>query len=60
MGGIVSYSTLIYARTHDQIVADNYFSAMQQVEQRLQVGGKKVVMVQGFQFEIAKLELGED
>ncbi|HNE06551.1 MAG TPA: hypothetical protein PLT08_18625 [Anaerolineales bacterium] len=29
------YSTLIYAKAHDQTVAEDYFQAMQRVEQRL-------------------------
>jgi site-specific recombinase XerD len=42
-------STMIYARAHDQTVADDYFAAMQRVEQRLQIGEEKkdeVVKVQ--------------
>jgi hypothetical protein len=34
-------STLIYARAHDQTVADDYFNAMQRVEERLQLGEEK-------------------
>jgi len=30
-------STMIYARAHDQTVADDYFAAMQRVEQRLDI-----------------------
>ena len=30
-------STLIYAKAHDQTVADDYFQAMQRVEQRLEI-----------------------
>lgn len=30
-------STLVYARAHDQTVADDYFAAMQRVEQRLEI-----------------------
>ena len=30
-------STMIYARVHDQTVADDYYSAMERVEQRLDV-----------------------
>lgn len=30
-------STMIYARAHDQTVADDYFAAMQRVEERLQI-----------------------
>lgn len=30
-------STMVYARAHDQTVADDYFRAMQRVEQRLQI-----------------------
>jgi len=36
-------STLIYARAHDQNVADDYFAAMQRVEERLQFDEKKEV-----------------
>jgi site-specific recombinase XerD len=38
-------STLVYARAHDQTVADDYFSAMKKVEQRLN-RDEKVVKVQ--------------
>ncbi len=44
-------STMIYARTHDQTVADDYFAAMQRVEQRLQLSKEKkdeVVKVQEY------------
>lgn len=30
-------STMIYAKAHDQTVADDYFQAMQRVEQRLEI-----------------------
>jgi hypothetical protein len=30
-------STMIYARAHDQTVADDYFAAMQRVEERLEI-----------------------
>ena len=30
-------STMIYARVHDQTVADDYYSAMERVEQRLRI-----------------------
>ena len=30
-------STMVYARVHDQTVADDYYSAMERVEQRLQI-----------------------
>jgi len=30
-------STMIYARAHDQTVAEDYFAAMQRVEQRLEI-----------------------
>ena len=30
-------TTMIYARAHDQTVADDYFAAMQRVEQRLEI-----------------------
>jgi site-specific recombinase XerD len=48
-------STLIYARAHDQSVADDYFSAMQKVEQRLD-RNEKVVKVQVTQLETNELE----
>jgi site-specific recombinase XerD len=35
-------STLIYAKAHDQTVADDYFAAMQRVEQRLEIVLAKV------------------
>jgi site-specific recombinase XerD len=31
-------TTMIYARAHDQTVAEDYFTAMQRVEQRLEIG----------------------
>ncbi|HNM36406.1 MAG TPA: hypothetical protein PKI33_05060 [Anaerolineales bacterium] len=31
------YSSLSYAKAHDQTVADDYFAAMQRVEQRLEI-----------------------
>jgi site-specific recombinase XerD len=31
-------STMIYARVHDRIVADDYYAAMERIEQRLNVG----------------------
>jgi len=34
-------STMIYARAHDQTVADDYFAAMQRVEQRLEIVPKE-------------------
>jgi hypothetical protein len=43
-------STMVYARAHDQTVADDYFAAMQRVEQRLQVGEEKK------QYEIVKVQ----
>ena len=30
-------STMVYARAHDQTVAEDYFAAMQRVEQRLEI-----------------------
>ena len=30
-------STMIYARAHDQTVAEDYFAAMERVEQRLEI-----------------------
>jgi len=35
-------TTLIYARVHDQTVETDYFTAMQRVEQRLQVGPEPI------------------
>ena len=32
---------MIYARAHDQTVADDYFAAMEKVEQRMQIGDEK-------------------
>jgi len=56
-------STMIYARAHDQTVAEDYFAAMERVELRLQIGEEKqdeVVKVQGELFQlIAQLELPE-
>ena len=40
---------MVYARAHDQTVAEDYFAAMERVEQRLQIGEEKkdeVVKVQ--------------
>jgi hypothetical protein len=40
---------MIYAKAHDQTVADDYFAAMERVEERLQIGEEKkdeVVKVQ--------------
>ncbi len=34
-------STMIYARAHDQTVAEDYFSAMQRVEERLEIVSPK-------------------
>ena len=31
-------TTMIYARAHDQTVADDYFAAIQRIEQRLEIG----------------------
>jgi site-specific recombinase XerD len=50
-------STMIYARAHDQTVADDYFAAMERVEQRLEIapnveenmGDVKVQVVQALQ-----------
>jgi len=33
-------TTMIYARAHDQTVADDYFAAMERVEQRLEIAPK--------------------
>ncbi|MCE9646908.1 MAG: site-specific integrase [Chloroflexi bacterium] len=35
-------STLVYARAHDQTVADDYFAAMQRIEERLQMVSEHV------------------
>ncbi len=54
-------STMLYARAHDQTVADDYFHAMQRIEQRLQIGEVKqdeVVKVQVTQL-IQQLETPE-
>lgn len=32
---------MVYAKAHDQAVADDYFAAMERVEQRLQIGDAK-------------------
>jgi len=32
---------MIYARAHDQTVAEDYFAAMERVEQRLEIGEEK-------------------
>jgi site-specific recombinase XerD len=34
-------STMIYAKAHDQTVAEDYFAAMEKVEQRIQIGEDK-------------------
>lgn len=61
-------STMIYARAHDQAVADDYFAAMQRVEQRLEIASPKpeqkredeVVNVQEKVFQlIERLEMPE-
>jgi site-specific recombinase XerD len=56
-------STMIYAKAHDQTVAEDYFSAMQKVEERLQIGEEKeedkVVKVQMVFQLIQKLEMPE-
>jgi len=58
-------STMIYAKAHDQTVADDYFNAMHKVEERLDLVPKieekkedEVVKVQLFQL-IQRLELPE-
>ena len=54
---------MIYAKAHDQTVAEDYFSAMQKVEERLQIGEEqdedKVVKVQAVFQLIQKLEMPE-
>jgi hypothetical protein len=54
---------MIYAKAHDQTVADDYFSAMQKVEKRLQIGEEKKedkdVKVQMVFQLIQRLELPE-
>jgi site-specific recombinase XerD len=54
-------STMVYARAHDPTVADDYFTAMQRVEQRLEIVPEikdEVVKVQVVQL-IQRLELPE-
>jgi site-specific recombinase XerD len=36
-------TTMIYARAHDQTVADDYFAAMQRIEQRLEIAPAEVI-----------------
>ena len=43
-------STMVYARAHDQTVADDYFAAMQRVEQRLQICEEKK------EYEVVKVQ----
>ena len=43
-------STMVYARAHDQTVADDYFAAMERVEQRLQIGEQKT------EYEVVKVQ----
>ena len=57
---------MIYAKAHDQTVAEDYFSAMQRVEQRLEIVPPKQeeqtdndVNVQGLLQLIQKLETPE-
>src|ERR1700690_3792242 len=45
-------STMIYARAHDQTVADDYFAAMERVEQRMEI-----VPVQQKKYEIVKVQI---
>jgi integrase len=60
-------STLVYARAHDQTVADDYFAAMERVEQRLDIVPEpkqetkyEIVKVQTEVFQlIGRLELPE-
>ncbi len=42
-------STMIYARVHDQTVADDYFAAMRSVEQRVGLVGQPVELSQAIQ-----------
>ncbi|MBK6645472.1 MAG: tyrosine-type recombinase/integrase [Anaerolineales bacterium] len=44
-------STMVYARAHDQTVADDYFAAMERVEQRLEI-----VSEQEKEYEIVKVQ----
>ena len=39
-------STMVYARVHDQTVADDYYSAMNRVEKRLELGSKPEKLVE--------------
>jgi site-specific recombinase XerD len=43
-------STMVYARAHDQTVAEDYFAAMERVEQRLQIGEEKK------EYEVVKVQ----
>jgi integrase len=43
-------STMVYARAHDQTVAEDYFAAMQRVERRLQIGEEKK------EYEVVKVQ----
>jgi integrase/recombinase XerC len=56
-------STMIYAHAHDQTVADDYFTAMERVEQRLDIRPAglrdEVVKVQEVSYLIEQLELPE-
>jgi len=53
---------MIYAKAHDQTVAEDYFAAMQRVEERLETGEQKndeVVKVQEVFQLIQRLEIPE-
>ncbi len=50
---------MIYARAHDQTVAEDYFAAMQRVEQRLQIGEEKKVEVVKVQEQMQLFQLIE-
>jgi hypothetical protein len=57
---------MIYARAHDQTVADDYFAAMQRIEQRLEIiqepkheANDEVVKVQELRYLFEQLETPE-
>ena len=45
---------MIYARAHDQAVADDYFAAMQRIEQRLEIVPPE--STKGQKYEIVKVK----
>lgn len=50
-------STMIYAKAHDQTVADDYFAAMQKVEERLALdAGQEIVQQENEYIEVVKVQ----